>query len=65
MEVQINEIASTVRAVDGESLLSPTVMRRILRSVMQAIEERDRHAERVRAEQRLTGGVAEELEERE
>ena len=63
MEVQINELQSTVRAVDGDTLLSPSVMARIVRVVMQAVNDQEAHRERVRAEQRVTRGVAYELEE--
>ncbi len=63
MQVQIEELSSTVKAMDGETMLSPQVMERILRVVLQAIEERERHQSRVRAEQRVTAGVSQELEE--
>ncbi len=64
MEVQINDLTSTVRAVDGDTLLSPQTMEKIVRVVLQAVEERDAHRLRVRAEQRITSGVSHELEER-
>lgn len=63
MEVQINEIASTVRAVDGEALLAPQTMEKILRAVMHALEEREAHQQRVQAEQRVSRGVSYDLEE--
>ena len=64
MEVHIADVVSTVRTVDGEALLAPRTMERIVRAVLRAIEEREAHQERVRAEQRITGGVRDELEER-
>ena len=64
MEVHIADVVSTVRTVDGEALLAPATMERIVRAVLRAIEEREAHQERVRAEQRITGGVRDELEER-
>lgn len=63
MEVQINELQSTIRAIDGDTPLSPHTMEKILRAVMQAVDDRDAHRERVRSEQRITRGVRYELEE--
>jgi hypothetical protein len=63
MEVQINEVQSTVRAVDHDSLISPKTLERIVRSVLSAVDDRDNHRKRVRAEQRITQGVSHELEE--
>jgi hypothetical protein len=65
MEVHINEIASTVRAMDGDALLSPQTMEKILCAVLRAVEEREQYRDRVRAEQRITRGVSYELEETE
>jgi hypothetical protein len=39
MLVHINEIISRVRAVDGESLLSPTAMQRIVTASVQAMQD--------------------------
>lgn len=64
MEVQINELQSTVRAVDGDSLLSPQTLEKIVRVVLQAVNDQESHRRRVRAEQRITSGVSHELEER-
>jgi len=60
MDVEIGEVAATVRAVDGSALLSPEVMKQILKAVMRAVDEREAHAARVSAERRVTGGVAQE-----
>jgi hypothetical protein len=65
MEVEINELQSTVRAVDHESLLSPQMINRIIRLVLAAVDDRDNHRKRVKAEQRITDGVSHELEEQE
>jgi hypothetical protein len=65
MDVQIDEVVSTVRAVDSETLLSPQTLRKILHAVMQALDERDQHRGRVRAETRITRGVSREQEEAE
>ena len=63
MEVHIGDLTSTVRAVDGDSLLAPQTMEKIVRVVLQAVRDQEEHGKRVRAEQRVTGGVSQELEE--
>jgi len=63
MEVQINELQSTVRAVDSDSLLSPQTMEKIMRVVLQAINDQKAHDQRTRAERRVTSGVSHEQEE--
>jgi len=63
MDVQIGEVVSTVRAVDGDSLLSPQAMDKIVRLVLQAVRDQEEHRKRVRAEQRITSGVGHEPEE--
>ncbi len=60
MDVQIGEMVSTVRAVDGESLLSPQTMARIVNAVMRAVREDQEHAKRVGQERRVTAGVSQE-----
>jgi hypothetical protein len=60
VDVEIGEVSATVRAVDGSHLLSPEVLKEIVRVVLHAVEERDAHTERVRAERRVTGGVSQE-----
>lgn len=64
MDVEINDVQTTVRAVDGDSLLSPATLQRIVRVVLQAVNDQEGHRQRVRAEQRITRGVSQELEER-
>jgi hypothetical protein len=63
MEVQINDLASTVRAVDGDSLLAPQTMEKIVRVVLQAVNDQKAHGQRTRAERRVTSGVTHEQEE--
>jgi hypothetical protein len=65
MEVQIQRLQSTVQAFDGDVPLSPQTMNRIVRAVLEALNDQEMHAKRVRAEQRITSGVSHELEERE
>ena len=62
MDVNIQEIQSTVRAVDSNSLLTPRVLSTIVQAVMEAMREREEHDQRVRAEQRITAGVHAEME---
>lgn len=65
MEVQISDLQSTVRAVDSDALLSPQMLEKIVRVVLQAVNDQEAHRQRVRAEQRITSGVSHELDERE
>ena len=60
MDVQIIEVVTSIKAVDGTTLVSPDVLRQIVAAVMRAVEDREAHQERVRAERRVTGGVAHE-----
>jgi len=62
MEVNIDEVVSTVRAVDSDSLLTPQTLGKIVRLVLMAVEDREEHRRQVRAEQQVTGGVRDELE---
>jgi hypothetical protein len=64
MEVQIQRLQSTVQAFDGDAPLSPQTMDKIVRAVLQAVNDQEAHRRRVRAEQRITSGVSHELEER-
>ena len=63
MEVQINDLVSTVRTVDSDSLLAPQTMEKIARVVLQAANDQEAHNQRVRAERRVTSGVSHEQEE--
>lgn len=60
MNVDIGEVETTVRAVDGEALLSPRVLERIVAAVLAAVKEQGLHDARVSAERRITGGVSSE-----
>jgi len=62
MDVEINEMQSNVRAIDGDSLLSPQTLQKIINVVLAAMREENAHGERVSAEQRITGGVTKEIE---
>jgi len=64
LQVQIDEIVSSVRAVDSDALLSPQTLARIVQTVLAAVEAREGHAARVRAETSVTGGVADEQAQR-
>ena len=63
MEAQINDLVSTVRAVDGDSLLAPQTMEKIVRVVLQAVNDQEAYGQRVRAERRVTSDVSHEQEE--
>ncbi len=65
MEVEIGDLKSTVRAVEGEALLSPSTLECIVRVVLQAIEERESHRARVRDEERISTGINHDIYETE
>ena len=65
MEVEIGNVVSTVRAVDGDSLLVPQTLEKIVRAVLQAVNEQEEHHKRVRAERRITSGVVDEMDQEE
>jgi hypothetical protein len=60
VDVEIGEVVTTVKAVDAGTLTSPDVIRQIVSAVLRAVEEKQAHTDRVRAERRVTGGVSEE-----
>jgi hypothetical protein len=62
MEVQINEIVSSIRTVDQQQLLSPKLIERLVQEVMRAMDERDAHRRRVAGERKITSGVRDEQE---
>jgi hypothetical protein len=63
VQVEIGEVSSTVRSVDGEALLSPRVLQRIVAAVTAALHERDDRDQRAHAERKITGGVSAERDE--
>lgn len=52
-QVRIREVVGTVRVVDGDSLLSPQVMERIVTAVMQAMHGTQRDDEARRRDTRI------------
>jgi len=63
MDVHIGEVVSTVRAVDGDALLEPRTLEKIVNAVLRAVREEEEHRARMWAERRITGGVRDEQEE--
>jgi hypothetical protein len=64
MEVQIQRLESTVQALYGDAPVSAQTMDKIVRAVLQAVNDQEAHRQRVYREQRITSGVSYELEER-
>jgi hypothetical protein len=65
MEVEIGDLKSTIRAVDGDELLSPPTLERIVRIVLQAVDDRDAHRWRVFEEERISTGINHDLDDTE
>jgi hypothetical protein len=61
MEVNIEDLVSTVRAVDSNSLLTPETMRTIVQTVLRAVQDQQAHQQRVASETRVRS-VRDELE---
>ena len=62
MDVEIGEVVTTVKAIDGSALLTPDVLQQIVNAVLRAVQDEWAHEERLRIERRITGGVAAERE---
>jgi hypothetical protein len=62
MDVQIDEVVSTVRATDSNSVLNPRVMQAIVRAVLDALAEHQRVERQALAERRISSSAREHLE---
>ena len=62
-EIYLGELESSVTAVDGDSVLSPQTLRRIVAIVLREVEAREEHRARVRAEQHIEGGLGDNTRE--
>jgi hypothetical protein len=62
-DIEISNVNTMVRAVDGDSLLTPQTMEKIVRAVLHAFNEQVAYQKRVHAERRITGGVVHERDE--
>lgn len=60
VHVDIGEVSSTTRALDGEALLSKPTLDRIVAAVVNAMRESGERGERAADERRITGGVSAE-----
>ena len=63
MTIEIAEMITHMNVTDGDAALTPQAWERIKQLVAKMIEEHERHQKLVRAEQRITGGVSQELQE--
>jgi hypothetical protein len=57
MDVRIHEVTARLSVVDGESLLTPQLMARIVAAVTQALADAEDGARRRRADTRVAGGA--------
>lgn len=53
MDVIINEMTSTVRAVDSQALLHPQVLERIIQNMLVRVKEHLRHEHTVQEERKM------------
>ena len=63
MDVNINDVVSTIRTVDSDALLAPQTLAKIVQVVLQAVREQEAHRVRMHCEVRISGGVHEEMQE--
>ncbi len=62
-DVNVDEFVSNVHAVDGDSVLSPKTMDKIVRTVLDAVQMKEQHRNRVQSERRVSGGAYAEQEQ--
>ena len=53
MDVQINEMNSTIHATDSQALLSPELLRQITQAVLAALKEREGLEQRQQNERQI------------
>jgi hypothetical protein len=58
MDVHIGEIDSTIRATDSQALLSPPMLRQIVRAVLAELREQEGREQRRAQERRIEPGAA-------
>lgn len=64
MDVHIDELHSTVDAVDGDALLTPGVQAQIVRAVLRELESRDRGRDTLRSDLDMRSIVEQQRETR-
>ena len=60
MSVEIGEVSSTVRAVDGDAPLSSRALAQLAAAVARALRDGGESEKRAAAERQITGGVSAE-----
>ena len=53
MDVIINEMTSTVRAMDSQSMLSPQVVEHLVKTMLARMKEHQRHEQSVEEERKM------------
>jgi hypothetical protein len=56
MDVEIGEVVSTVRAIDGDAALSPREEQRLVNVVLARVRDEQAHTARARAERQIDAG---------
>jgi hypothetical protein len=62
MEVNIKDVVATVHAVDGEAILSPQVLEKIVRAVLLAVREERKHGKRLHLENKVNPGTSDDAD---
>jgi len=53
MDVYINELSSTVRAMDSEALLNPQILERLSQHIVAKLKENQRHEGAIKEERQM------------
>ncbi len=61
-DVNVDQFVSQVHPYNGDSVLSDKTMDKIVGAVLEAVQMKERHQERVQAERKVKGGVYAEQE---
>jgi hypothetical protein len=58
MQVIIDEIVNTVRAIDRDMIIAPDIMRQIVEACVRAVQDCQQHEQRSQEERSVTGPKA-------
>jgi hypothetical protein len=60
MDVQINEVHSTVRTVDSKTLVDPQVMRQIVQACVKAVKEQQSRDKQLASDRKISSSASSE-----
>ena len=60
MDVRINEVQSTVKAVDSKALIDPHVMRQIVQACIKAMKEQQAREKQLASDRQISSSASSE-----